>query len=275
MGYGDSPYGTGSYGGSLSAIFTVVSAWAITTHAVRVTLSSSPIAVDQFAAGDALNPQSWSIVDNTTGRVLTVVYASMHDATTVDVTTLEPLGDHLEEHEVTGVGLISTSGLGLTSPTSATFAGVVQTIDPVDRVRLQDFRDRDIANPPFQIARETGVAGTLQYGADGDLNTEAGKPLIRKLVLRRMFTPRGAFKHLPDYGIGLAEKEPITGGGDLQALLREIEDQAKREPDVQTASARGSLSRSNVLIIQLRIVPTSGATIDLSLGSRAGRLVET
>jgi hypothetical protein len=273
MGYGTSPYGFSPYGGvfSLSTI-NVVSAWAISTHSVRVTLSAEPMHLDQFSIGDATNPATWTVVDFTDGRTLTVVAATMHDTTSVDVVTLEPLGDHLNGHTVTAVGLISSDGLSVTNPTSADFLGVVQTVDPVDAQRA-DFRDRDLANPPFQGGRSEGFAGTLVIGSDGDFETEAGIPLIKKLVLRRLNTPRGSFRHLPTYGVAVLEKEPITGGG-LVALLRDIEDQAKQEPDVLSVRARGSIDRSGVLTIQLSVSAAGGATIDMRMGSRSGRLLE-
>ena len=275
MSFGISPWGTGPYGGlsGTAAALTVVAAWAISTHSVRVELSTEPIHVSEFTTGDALNPLSWSVVDTTTGRPLTVVVASIHDQTSVDLVTIEPLGDHLEEHLVTAVGLVSTDGNPLSSPANATFLGVVQTVDPVDSERA-DYRDRDIANPPFQVTRSTGYSGALQFDADGDLATEAGAPLIKKLVLRRMATQRGAFPHLPDYGVGLLEKEPIAGGGDLVALLREIEDQCRQEPDVEAAVARGSVDRSGVLIIQVGITAGGGASLNMRMGPVGGRLVE-
>lgn len=273
MGYGDSPYGTGPWGGALSVTtISVSAAWAITTHSVRVVLTSEPLHSDPFASGDAENPLTWTIVDLTTGRALTVVVASMHDDTSVDLTTIEPLGDHLETHVVTAVGLFSVDGFLVTSPADAQFLGVVQTIDPSDS--RADFRDRDLANPPFQIARSTGYAGTLLIGDDGDFDTDSGEQLIRKLVLRRMGTLRGAFRHLPDYGFGLREKEPITGSGDLVSLLRDAEEQIGQEPDVARAVAQGSLDRSGTLILRLSVAPTRGGTINLRMGVRSGRLLE-
>lgn len=273
MGYGLSPYGTSPYGGG-AATLSVAAAWAITTHAVRVQLTSEPRHVDGFDAGDALNPLTWSIVDTTTGRDLTIAIVGMHDAVTVDIQTLEALGDHLEIHTVTATGLISIDGFPMTAPVSATFPGVVQTMDPTDQTRAVDFRDRDFANPPFQISRGLGAAGTLVIGADGDFENEAGRPLLRKLLLRRMNTKRGSIRHLPDYGVEFEEKEPIASGGDLVAVLRDVEAQAQREPDVIKAVARGSLDRSGVLVIQLSVQAEGGVTINMRMGAAHGRLVE-
>jgi len=275
MGFGTSPYGISPYGGVFAATtITVAAAWAITTHSVRVTLTTEPLHVDQFQVGDAQNPLTWSVVNNETGAVLTVASATMHDTLSVDLVTLEALGDHLESHTVTAIGLFSADEVLVTSPASADFSGVVQTMDPTDQRSTNDFRDRDFANPPFQISRGLGAGGTLVIGDDGDFATESGRPLVRKLVIRRLTTRRGAFRHLPEYGVELEPKEPIASGGDLQAVLRDIEAQAQQEPDVVRAVARGSVDRSGVAIIQLSIQAKGGVSVNMRMGAVAGRLVE-
>lgn len=272
VGFGNSPYGFGSYGTSPTTI-TVAGAFAISTHGVRVLLSAEPLHEDEFSTGDALNPLTWTVQNDTQGQTLSVIAVSMHDAISIDLVTLDALGDHLDRHTVTAVGLLSIDGFAVTLPNSADFDGVVQTMDPVERVRSEDFRDRDLANPPFQIDRGLGAAGTLQITDDGDFATEAGLPLIRKLVLRRMNTRRGAFRHLPEYGVLLAEKEPISSGGDLQAILRDVEQQVAQEPDVVRAVAHGMLDRSGVAVIQLVLQASGGTTINMRMGAVAGRIV--
>lgn len=273
MGFGGSPYGVSAYGSSSSTI-TIAYAFAISTHGIRVVLSSEPMHADEFADGDATNPLTWSAINNSTGRALTVITASMHDATSVDLTVLEALGDHLESHTVTATGLLSAMGYEITLPNTATFDGVVQTVHPVDRARSEDFRDRDLANPPFQVDRGLGAAGTLVISDDGDFATDSGDQLVRKLVLRRFNTKRGAFRWLPTYGVTLEEKEPIASGGELSAVLRNFEDQAKQEPDVTNAVAHGSVDRSGVAIISVSMQTSGGATINVRMGSVSGRLVE-
>lgn len=276
MGYGISAYGLGPYG-SVTAVttITVLEAWAISTHGVRVGLSSEPQHVDTYADGDALNPTSWQVVNADTGHALTVVAAQMFDATQVDLTTLDALGDHLETHTVTAVGLISADGFVVTTPISADFLGVVQTVDPIEAARSEDFRDRDLAAQPFQATRSTGAGSALSIAADGDFETESGLSLTRKLILRRLSTRRGAFRHLPEFGIeGFTEKEPIVSSADLSTRLREIEDQALQEPDVQDARAGGTLDRSGVAFIQLAAQCSGGTTVTMRMGSITGRLVE-
>lgn len=252
----------------------LVAAWAISTHGIRVELTAAPMAVDQFATGDALNPATWSVTRLDTGASVMVIGAVMHDATTVDLTTLDALGDHFVEHEVVATGLLDALGNPLAGVNSSTLEGVVHTLDPVDSVTSEQFRDRDLANPPFQVDRGLGNNGTIIIGADGDYATEAGIPLQKKLVMRRLGTPRGAFRHLPNYGIGLREKEPLPSAGDLIKLRKEIESQVLEEPDIENARASLLMDRSGVLVVQLQFKPKGGATVNVRMGSVGGRLVE-
>jgi len=265
---------SGDDGADVVSSLSVVAAWAVTTHTVRVELTTEPKHSDQYEIGDALNVASWMVQNITTGETLTVIGATMFDATHVDVMTLEALPNHLVNCEITASANLQTAlGELVGGTTSADFTGVVQTLDPVDSVTVDAFRDRDLANPPFQVDRGIGYSGTIIIGSDGDYETEAGGPLVRKCVMRRLGTPRGSFRHLPRYGVGLKEKEPLPSASDLIKLRADIEAQALEEPDVETATARLTLDRSGVLIVQLAFV-TKGITINLRMGVLGGRLVE-
>lgn len=268
----------GSLSATLEDVYTAptfAGAWAISTHSVRVILSAEPQHTSQFLPGDALHPSTWHVERLTDGFAYTVIGVTMPDDVTVDLILLEALGNHLVTHAVEASGLLGAGGSQAGSLLEGTFVGVVQTIDPVDAVTVDVFRDRDLANPPFQVDRGIGYAGTLVIGSDGDYETEAGPPLLRKLLLRRLGTRRNAFRHLPGYGVGLVEKEPIPGAGNLLRLRTEIEDQAMQEPDAEAATASLTLDRSGVLVVQLSVKPRGGAaTINLRLRSSGGRLVE-
>lgn len=288
MAFRDSPYGMWAYLGlrdpagdifglgpyGLTPTVSLSAAFAISTHGVRILLTGVPKHDDAFGQGDATNPATWTVTNDTRGVSLVVAAASMFDENTVDLITLDAIGDHLERLTVTAIGLKSVDGPDAIVPLTAQFDGVVQTMDPVDQARAEDFRDRDLANPPFQIERGLGAAGTLVISDDGDFATDSGTTLTRKLVLRRLNTRRGSIRHLPEFGILLAEKEPVSSGGDLQAILRDIEQQAEQEPDVVRAVAHGTLDRSGVAVIQLAIQPSGGATINMRMGAVHGRIVE-
>lgn len=249
-------------------------AYAIATHTIRVLLSAEPQHTSAFLVGDALNPSTWTVQRLADGFAFTVIGVVMHDSTTADVTVLEALGSHLVGHKVQATGMLGVGGAGTGADLVAVFPGVVQTLDPVDVATGEAFRARDLANPPFQVERGIGYSGTLIIGSDGDYETEAGAALLRKLVMRRLGTKKNAFRHLPGYGIGFAEKEPVPSAGDLLALKRDIEDQTLQEPEAAEARASLTITRDGVLIVQLGIRAQDGTTISIRMGSIGGHLVE-
>ena len=271
-GYGITPYGLGAYGSVGTSIF-LAGAWAISTHGVRVITSSIPKALSAFAVGDALNPATWTVARLDSGDFFTVLGVSRVDQQTFDLALLEPLGNHFVTHQVGSTTLLAAAGFLITHPRAVDFMGVVESLDPTQAVELERLHDRDLKNPPIQLELG-GFAGTLVIGSDGDYETEDGIPLLEKLIVRRLTTPKGAFRHLPNYGLGLAIKEPIPGG-DLPRFKAEIERTVAEEPDVETVRCALLLDRSNTLLVQLRVrARNTGATFDVRLRSSDGRLVE-
>ena len=272
VGFGSSPYGISSYGGVLGSI-SVAAAWAISTHGVRVELTSEPQHADPFDPGDALNVATW-MVEPIGYAARTVIGATMHDDQTVDLTLLEALENHSIPHQVSALGLLGFGGIPATNPLTASFVGIVQTLDPVEVASAEGYRDRDLANPPFQAGRRGAGGSAMIIGPDGDYDTEAGVALYRKLLVRRLSTPRGSIRHLPRYGIGLQEKEPVASAGDLAALSADIEAQARQEPDIVAATARLLMDPSGVLVVWLDARPRNGAVFSVRMGAANGRLVE-
>ena len=120
---------------------------------------------------------------------------------------------------------------------------------------------RDLSNPPTPHS----PAGTLVLRAGGDYQTDTGPALLKKLILRRVTTPRGAFFHLPDYGLGLRVKEPLPTP-ELFKLKAELELQVKREPDVDAVAATVLYDRSGHLSVQLRVrTRKTGQSFDLNV----------
>lgn len=271
-----SPRITGQLAVTLDDVYTaptISGAYAIATHTVRVLLSAAPRHVSAYDDGDALNPLTWTVINPLTGFSYTIVGAVMHDDTTVDLSLLEALGSHLESFIVGAANLSGAAG-GVSVNLAAQFVGTVQTIDPLQAVTLDRYLDRDLANPPLQTELG-GFGGTIRIGDDGDYDTETGVPLVKKLVIRRLSTPRGAFPHLPRYGVGILEKEPIVSSGNLVTLKGEIESQINEEPDVEACRVGLLLDRSNVLQIQVRVkLAGSGATFDMQMHTANGQLVE-
>jgi hypothetical protein len=205
---------------------------AINTHGVLVTLNIPPLALDGLVEGDALNPDTWFVSRLDSGAALTVLQATLEDSLHVLVTVLEPLGDVHVTHLVATSTLKGASGETLDIGHAAyNFFGTVA--DPVQPQDVQQpRRPRDLANP--QASKDT-LGGSLTV-VGGDYATVEGAELVKKLVLRRLLARPGDYFHLPDYGLGLREKEHLNGGG-LVSLKAAIERACLLEPEVAQVQA--------------------------------------
>jgi hypothetical protein len=68
--------------------------------------------------------------------------------------------------------------------------------------------------------------------------TNQGLASLRKRVLRRLLTRRGAFPHLPGYGVGTAAEIKRLATPSVRArIVAEAEAQIRREPEVEEARA--------------------------------------
>lgn len=90
---------------------------------------------------------------------------------------------------------------------------------------------RDFANP--QGAKAAAVLGTFVIADDGDYATDQGPESLKKRVLRRLMTRKGAFAHLPNYGVGVPDEVKKLGTQAVLSRLRvDAEQQILEEPDV-------------------------------------------
>jgi hypothetical protein len=277
--WGTGSYGTGPYGGSGGSAISISGARALSTHSVVVTLSSAPQNEDPFKSGDVLNPQTWTVQQLVSLDFFTIIAVRCHDAllNEFEIQTLEPLDNHLIQHQVKSLTLRSAGGVLVTAPHEADFAGLVEEIDPVAKTEQRRFPTRDLANPPTPAeSGEGGIGGTLRIDSDGDYATVAGVELVKKLVLRRLFTKRGGFFHLPNYGFGLGIKEPVLGG-DVITLKADLERAMKLEPDVDRALATVQTDRRGILTLLLRFT-LAGTGQEIKVGVQSdpstGNVVE-
>lgn len=275
-GWGLDPWGLGPYGSIVSiSPLSLVSAIAISTNEVQVTLTQTPLHESVTAPGDALNPTVWSVQRLGTLDFLNVLSVRVVDPVTYVITTLQPFGPHSELHRVSSITLLSEFGEPITGSTSADFYGLLgqDLASAVIAAQNRNALTKDIANPPTPVVVPSAAGGTLQISTDGDYKVESGLPLLRKLIIRRLISQKGEFFHLPDYGVGLAVKG-ILGAADLIQLRAEIERQVLREPEVAEVNATLILGASNDLTIQIRAkLRATGEQLDVSLSSSAGGVV--
>jgi hypothetical protein len=220
-------WGTGTFGlgpwGGLGGLgggppLGLTFAMATSTHTVIATLTEPPLAQSSISVGDALNPQTWSIVRGDTGAQLTILTVRMLSSIQFEIRTLEPLAGWRVSHTVSSTTLVDASGNTISSPESFTFPGLEAASKPYDDAGVTDF---DAANP-----QTAGVPGTVTTTPGGDYATEGGAALAEKLIIRAITTSVGGFFHLPDYGFGMNNKLIVTPSklGRLKAdLIRTIE----------------------------------------------------
>jgi len=254
LGYGLGSWGLGPWG-STPATVSLASVQVLDTNTVRVTLLGEARHGSGYILGDALDPRTWSLVRQDTGAAFTILAVRRVVDGVYDLRTLELLAEYRILHRVSTTALMSMSGAPLSPPTFLDFPGLAQA-DHHAGLHASRPGDRDLAAPPTpglaSGASTESVGGALVITSGGDYAEEEGEALLRKLILRRLTTKKGEFKHLPEYGLGLDEKEPVPLS-DLALLKAEIEQQVMREPEVEDVNADLSLDTSSgVLYLSLR-----------------------
>jgi len=259
---------TGSWGGStwggLTVTISLESAAALGQRLVDVWLTGVPAASDPYAIGDALNPLIWSISRADTGEVLTVAGVTRVSAQRYRLQTIETLGPVSVTHTVSTETLRAVSGTLCIPPRSATFAGIESLDTPLA-----------IADRPIDLATAGVVSGSailggsMVVGDDGDYTTHSGDELLRKLIIRRLITRRGAFTHLPEYGLGLPVKMPLRSSM-LATLKTQIEQECLKEQDVAAASASLTVQPDGYLLIVLKVRRKVGNTVEYRFATAPG-----
>ena len=264
MSFGISPFGTSPYG-CVTPDLSISNAIAISTHVVRVTLTKEAQDIIRSIAGDVRNPLTWKITRSDTSQGFTVVKVSKVSQLEWDIRVLEKFASRFVSHSVSSTTLLDAGGSPIDLPRTAQFVGVIAAAESSPERIAAGRRHgiRDLNNPPAPSGSNS-VSGSLVISAEGDYQLHDGPDFIRKLIFRRLTTERGAFWHLPNYGVGLKNKQALPGGG-LLKLKAEIERQLKLEPEISKVAAtiRQSASVLNILI-QAQLHP-SGQQVQFPL----------
>ena len=247
-GWGTGTWGTGSWSTGGPGTLTIDRAVPLGPTSLRVFVSKELRALSSIATGDATNPRSWSVQRLDTNAFLTVLSATVaNDLLSADLQVLQKLSSWPQQVRVSGVGLLDKVGGLLGSPSSADAPGMEKSPPLLPTSQVED-----LANPQFDTDLQVG--GTLRVDGSGDYVRHAGVEFLRKLILRRLVTGRGGFFHLPDYGMGIQVKQPLTGS-DLVKLQAEVQRQVLNEPEFLTARATLELDAAkNLLTITVRAV---------------------
>lgn len=266
-GFDTGPYGSTPYGGETPPVagagppVGTISCVPLTLRAVRV-LSSVPMPDwHPGEVGDAANPASWLLDYADASRSIPVAQVTQVDVTRTlwDVVLLDRLGSFSQSHRMR----CFAAGF---NPAEALFFGIGDGKSEAD-----DQAGKGLARDLYSAATPRSPSARLRVASSGDYAGVRGAELVRKLVLRRLTTRRGAFFHLPKYGGGLRVKEllPTT---DLPTLRREIEVECRMEREVVAASCQIRLSaEATIFLIQLKL--DSNASLQLRLEAADGNLL--
>jgi len=271
-GWGLDPYGLGPLGSPpFSEGVSLAAAVATSVNEVRIYLTNEPMHTSSVAAGDALNPATWTVQRLDGPTYLNVMSVIEYTPTIYGIVTDQPFGDAIIVHEVSSIILLDTGGGIILPPRKARFAGLVADTDADMQAKLakRGALTRDLANPQSPQGSPDLFGGTLSVGSAGDYDTVTGLDLVKKLIIRRLSTRQGEFFHLPEYGVTFRVKETIQPGS-LQQLKTAIERQVLKESEVSAASVVLTLDSSNTLTIAIKatIRPT-GEQLQFSIPSFA------
>ncbi len=123
-------------------------------------------------------------------------------------------------------------------------------------------RSKDFANPQTMsgarasLPRPTDPFSLGTFGVDdtGDYAHDEGNESLRKRVTRRLMTRKGAFAHLPGYGVGIPDKVKRLGTAEVLTQLKvDAELQIAEEPDVSQVRVVIITSASTPNLVRFRV----------------------
>lgn len=288
-GWGASPWGAGEWGAGSTDELELVDALAVRENVVRLRFNTAPRYTRTHDANDAAVPARYAItpvagskgLDGEPARAVTPVRADVAPTpfsfgSIIDVTVDRPFSPWNALYTVAVNQLVSADGASLLAigSTSRVFAGLYRGL------RAQSLENalpsRDVANPqtyqdqldPLPQAGDPDALGVFPIGSDGDYAFDEGVANLRKRVFRRLITRRGAFAHLPSYGVGVPTYGKRLGTAAVrQQIAAEAEQQIGLEPDVTRVKVTllSDPSTPSLTVLTASIVTTTGQNTTLRL----------
>ncbi len=259
--WGEGPWGGGSFS---IGMMSMSAAYAVGEQVLHVELTAEPLHLSTIQVGDALNPQTWAVINTDTSEDLIVVGTTMVDATTVEIYTLKKFQSQLVTHLVSAPGLLDSSESLIASPSSMTFGGCVAA---------------SVLSAPAALSDITNVisygspAGIIEVGSAGDYTRQSGTPMLQKLIVRRLITAPGEFFYLSGYGLGINEKELLLTS-DVAKLQAAAQLQLQNEPELSNAKVQVVLTNDNRLYIKVTgIIAQTQQQVQITIPVTAGGAV--
>ena len=285
--WGSGSWGYGSWGGGGGGTLSLVGITAVRENVFRVEFSVPVYWTGILDPNDASPTTKWSItavagtvgMDGSPVRPLSVaeVYLpGLEDGVSredfgrfIDVVCDRPMTPFPAQYEIGMTDIYAEDLLSNITADSYRLPAVFKRIEPPQI----DFpvRSRDIANPQTRSAMDESLAdpnnilnlGTIVVDDTGAYAFDDSLVNLRKRVIRRLVTIKGAFAHLPGYGVGIPAYGKKLGVSAVVAdIAAQAEVQIALEPDVAKVKVRPVLDQNvpGLVRFQVLVRPRDGQT---------------
>jgi hypothetical protein len=248
--YGIDAFGTAAFGIALATgSFEIEDIFAVSERAIRMTLTYQAGDFSATKGGSVFNPTMYTVTDLTTGVSQVVLGVAMVEDSAMrqfDIVTLQKHSPYPGMMRIAVGSILDDTGRTLGGVRTRDVEGCT-TLAGRYGVRQEP---ADIRNSPVN---GTTLDSILSVTPGGDLDTETGSELLKKMILRRLVTSPGEFTHLRNkaFGVGLRVKE-IMRVSDLIALRVLVEREVLQEPDVDTVNATVTEDGEGVVAIKVQ-----------------------
>lgn len=285
--WGSGTWGSGAWGGAAGADITALAAIALRENVVRIEFSKLVYLTGLLETSDASRPDKWAMtpdtstrgLDDSVARPVRVVEAAY--STEADGVAVGDLGRFVNltlDRPMTAWPAVYTLQFfdvyaeDLASSVTGELAleGAYRLIEQPTIEQARPVRDFALVKTVEDVGLDFDF-GTYQVADDGDYAWDEGVASLRKRVVRRLITMRGAFAHLPGYGVGIpAYVKQLAISSTLTQLAADAEAQIAREPDVAkvTVAARVDPSVPNLVRFLVRVKRTVGPSVQFDVPFR-------
>ncbi len=224
-------------------VITFVAAEAIRENAVRVEFSEVVHLSGLLEPKDASLVSHWAVTPDasTTGMagdvaravgVVRVEFADERDGVAdadygrfVNLYLDRPLTPFPASYELAWTD-VWADGLATSTTGASSFYGTYRVLTEPSLEAGRTSRDFAAPADPYSV-------GGFGVDVTGDYAFDEGMACLRKRIIRRLTTRKGAFVHLPNYGVGVpGELKRLASSETLSRLKGEAEAQIAEEPDV-------------------------------------------
>jgi hypothetical protein len=207
----------------------------------------------------------------------------------VDVTLDRPMSPYPGAYTVAVVGIYDVTATETQGSQSVSFPAVYRRLQANSTSVAGPMRD--FANPstgddvegsalavPLPPGAEFNL-GSFQVDDSGDYAWDAGLTSIKKRILRRGLSSKGAFLHLPStYGVGFLDQVKQLGTAHMRdALAADWEAQIRQEPEVIAVQVTSTTdpNNPNLVMFQAQAQTTSGpVTVSTGFNTATGDVVD-